>query len=687
MLPPAIECLPPARGIVAAALARGLKPKRRRSVSQWADEERYVARESGSPLPGKWSNDYVPEMVEVMDCLNPRHPAREVSLKKSAQVGASEAGLNMLGFVITDLPSPIMVVLPTTDEMKKYVRLKLQPAIDVTPALKKAVKTIKSRDEESSTTTFKRFAGGFLQLAGANASSGLQMTTVRILVLEEVSEYPMDVDGRGDPVDLAIERTQGWEGREKIAYISTSGIKGQCRVTRKYEASDMRVRYMPCPHCGAFQPFYWDRLDKEAVAPTYICIASGCVIEESSKPWMRARGIWVKTFPGEGAPGKFILPEDLGNLGDRIKPDVLMDGRQPGFAINGLYSATKSWGRIVKQWREAQGSDEKLKVFTQQVLGEPWEAQGEAPDHERLFERRAKYEWRKIPRGALFLTGAADVQGDRIEWAIYAWGVGLTSWLIDKGIIEGDPNNLTPWSELNSVLEKSYIDAYGKPWRMEAFGVDTGYLSQACYRWVRMHAATGRVFALDGRDGWKLPPLGTPSTKDVDYQGKKQGQVRLWPVGTFGLKSELYSSIGKLVRGADKDTGLYPPGTAFYGDACDQAYLQQLTAEQVIERKSRSGAVELVWAKKQDRNEAHDIAVYNRALAHHLSDGMRPDEWAALAARRGAAPEDVQRDLAKLWIPPAVEEQAAPPASEPPLHTNETDQPDIWNGANRNLWD
>jgi len=685
-MPPAIEGLAPARPVLAAALARALKPKRRRSVSQWADEERYVARESGSPLPGKWSNEYVPEMVEVMDCLGPHHPAREVVLKKSAQVGASEAGLNMLGYAITDDPSPILVVLPTTEEMKKYVRLKLQPAIDVTPALKRAVKTVKSRDEDASTTTFKRFAGGFLQLAGANASSGLQMITARRLVLEEVSEYPADVDGRGDPVDLAIERTQGWEGREKIAYISTPGIKGQCRVTAKYDVSDMRVRYMPCPHCGSYQPFAWERLDKDALTPVYICNPNGCVIEETSKPAMRARGIWIKTCPGDNVPGKFVAPEDLERLGDRIKPDVLIDGRQPGFEINGLYSSTKSWSRIVKQWREAQDNDEKLKVFTQQVLGDAWEAQGEAPDHERLFERRAKYEWRRIPRGALFLTGAADVQGDRIEWAVYAWGIGLTSWLIDKGIVEGDPNSLETWRELNAVLDKAYTDVYGKPWKLEAFGVDSGYLSQRVYAWVRMHAASGRVFALDGRDGWKLPALGTPAKKDVDYEGRKLGTVLLWPVGTFGLKSELYSSIGKLIRGPDKETGAWPPGTAFYGDACDQPYLQQLTAEQVIERKTRSGAIELVWVKTQARNEAHDIAVYNRALAHHLSDGMTPEQWARLAAERGARPEDVQRDLAALWTPPAVEETPALPKPAPQQAAQDDAAADYWNGGARDLW-
>jgi phage terminase large subunit GpA-like protein len=249
----ALNGFPDAGRVLARAFSRGLRPPRRRRVSQWAEDERFVSRESGSSLPGKWSNSVAPEMVEVMDCLTPAIPGRTVTLKKSAQLSGSESGINLFGHVVVDDPGPMMIVLPTTDEVKKYVRVKLQPAIDSTKTLKARVREQKSRDEDSSTTTFKKFDGGFLQLVGANSSSGLQMVSIRVLILEEVSEYPFDVDGRGDPVEMAIERTQAWEGREKIFFCSTPGLDGVCRVSQKYEISDQRRRYLPCPHCGTYQ--------------------------------------------------------------------------------------------------------------------------------------------------------------------------------------------------------------------------------------------------------------------------------------------------------------------------------------------------------------------------------------------------------------------------------------------------
>lgn len=651
MQPAALEGLPSARKVGSAALARGLRPPRRRTVAQWAAERRVVSPESGSRFPGPWSNALTPHLVEPMECLTPAHPARSVVFKKAHQTAFSESGLNLIGHIIEDDPSPILVVLPTTDEVKKYVKTKLQPMIDATPSVKERVREQKSRDEEGSTTTFKKFEGGFLQVTGANSSSGLKMISVRVTILEEVTEYPDDVDNQGDPVDLALKRMTTWEGYEKAVYISTPGIKGSCRISAKYELSDQRVLYLPCPHCGVFQPLRFERLDKVSAAPVYACAAHGCVIEHSALRQMLRLAVWIKTYPGDDKPPETITPEEIAH--HRARDSA---GRDPGFFFNALSSPFMSWIAIVKQWREAQNNHAKLKVFTQQVLGEAWEAKGDAPDHQRLFEKRSAYPWRQVPRGALFTTGAADVQGNRIEWAVYAWGPALTSWLIDKGVIEGDPSKPEPWKALDEVVARTYPDGFGRPWKIDAFGVDTGFLTQVVYRFARRYAGTNRVFALDGRPGWKLPALGTPQKKDVDFEGKKIGAILLWPVGTWDLKSELYSALANILTGPDKVTGLHPPGTCFYGEACDLAYLEQLTSEQLMHRKDKkTGRTVQVWEVLSGRrNEAHDIAVYARALAHHIGDGLSPAQWAELASHRGAKPEDVQRDLEALWAPPVA---------------------------------
>jgi phage terminase large subunit GpA-like protein len=110
-----------------------------RNVAEWADAERVVAAESGSPWPGRWRTDRVPYLRQVMEVLSLDHPARRVTFVKAAQLGGSEAGLNLLGQIMAEQPAPVLVMLPSIDMMRGYNRLKLDPLISSTPALRQRV--------------------------------------------------------------------------------------------------------------------------------------------------------------------------------------------------------------------------------------------------------------------------------------------------------------------------------------------------------------------------------------------------------------------------------------------------------------------------------------------------------------------------------------------------------------------
>ena len=72
-----------------------------------------------------------------------------------------------------------------------------------------------------------------------------------------------------------------------------------------------------------------------------------------------------------------------------------------------------------------QATDEAKRTFINTVLGETWAESGEAPDWQRLYERREDWCLGTVPAGGLFLTAGADVQKDRIEVSVWAWGRGL----------------------------------------------------------------------------------------------------------------------------------------------------------------------------------------------------------------------------------------------------------------------
>lgn len=645
----ALPDLPTGKSVLFSTIAMAAEPPPNMTVSEWADANRIVSPESGSPYPGKWSTDLVPYLREIMDCCSFTHPSKEIVLKKSNQVGGTEVGLNLLGYCIDQHPSPVMIALPTIDETSKYEKEKLEPTIRGTPHLDKKVVSEKNRSRKNSTVRFKRFKGGFLQLTGANSSSGLQMISVRVLIAEEISEWPDDAGNRGDPLSQAEKRQTAWElAQPKRYYGSTPKIKANCRITAKYEASDQRQFYVPCPQCGVFQILKWENMKRRQDHPPYgtymECATNGCMIEHHDKRDMVSKGIYLKTYEGgDDEPGPTVEAEHMELYRQRSSR-----GRQPGFHIWQAYSNLVDWEYVMRNYMEADGNQALMKTFTQQTLGEAWEEEGEAPDWEKLYLYRQDYPLGKVPEGGLVLTGMADVQINRIEWAVYAWGIGSTGWLVDKGVLEGDPSQVEIWHAFEAIPQKTYQMPDGQMRTIEAFGIDCGYLSNMVYMFARKFE---RVFALDGMEGHQRPMIGTPTKVDVSWQGRRLGTTLKWPTGTWALKSWVYGALRKTIEGPDED-GNWPLGCLLAPDACDKEHYKQLTAE-YLEPVTKRDRTVLVWKQSRSQaNEQLDIVVGARALAYHLGiDRLSAEQWRRIAAERGASEERIDTDLAKFWAP------------------------------------
>jgi phage terminase large subunit GpA-like protein len=64
---------------------------------------------------------------------------------------------------------------------------------------------------------------------------------------------------------------------------------------------------------------------------------------------------------------------------------------------------------------------------------------------------RARLEHRR-----LFLTAGCDIQKDRFEIDVRAWGLGLESWLVDHIVIECGEDRTRAWAELTALLERTW---------------------------------------------------------------------------------------------------------------------------------------------------------------------------------------------------------------------------------------
>jgi phage terminase large subunit GpA-like protein len=100
------------------------------------------------------------------------------------------------------------------------------------------------------------------------------------------------------------------------------------------------------------------------------------------------------------------------------------------------------------------GSAAAIKTFKNTELGETWVEEGEAPDWQRLVERREDYPIGTVPAGGLLLVGGADVQKDRIEASIWAFGRGKESWLVEHRVLMGDTARDAVWKQLGELIAR-----------------------------------------------------------------------------------------------------------------------------------------------------------------------------------------------------------------------------------------
>jgi phage terminase large subunit GpA-like protein len=588
----------------------GLKPDPLLTVSEWADRYRMLSSRAAAE-PGRYRTRRTPYMKEIMDALSPGHPAQRIVFMKAAQVGATEAGSCFLGFIIHQAPGPALAVQPTVELAKRNSRQRIDPLIEESPALRDKVKPARSRDA-GNTMLSKEFAGGILIMTGANSAVGLRSTPARYIFLDEVDAYPASVDEEGDPVSLAEARSLTFAHRRKVFLASTPTIRGLSRIEREFEASDQRRYFVACSHCGNPQWLKFERLRWEKGKPetaAYVCESCDQPIAEHAKTAMLEGGEWRATATS-------------------ADPSTI------GFHLSALYSPAGwlSWERIARAWEAAQGSDEAIRAFRNTILGETWVETGEAPDWRRLYDRRERWPAGTVAEGGLILTAGADVQKDRIEVDVWAWGRGLESWLVDHLVIDGGPEHTESWIALAALLGRTWPHAHGADLAITKLAVDTGYEAPAVYAWARQQGFA-QVAPVKGVEGFnRASPVSGPTYVDVTEAGRRLRRgARLWTVAVSTFKAETYRFL-RLERPTDEEIAggaRMPPGTIHLPDWVESEWLKQFVAEQLVTVKTKRGFARLEWQKLRERNEALDTRVYARAAAWIAGlDRWSEDRWA-----------------------------------------------------------
>lgn len=581
---------------VRESLARSIRPPAPLSVSEWADRFR-ILPDLGSAEPGHYRTSRTPFMREIQDCLGVLSPVKRVVFIKPSRIGGSEGGMNWFGYCVDNAPGPFMFVQPRELSAKQFVDQKLEPTILSTPELRDRQRSVRGPGGRFS----KIFDGMMAVIANARSAASLRALDARFLYCDEVDAYPGDVDGEGDPLDIALKRTASFGDRAKQYIVSTPLYKGTSRVERYFLQGDQCLYLLPCPHCGHMQFLRLANLvwpEGKPKKAEFCCIDCAAVIPEHHKTEMLEAGLW--------------------------EPQAEGDGETRSFRINSFYSPagwSPGWGELAEMYTRTKDIPSQFQVFVNQNLGETWEVRGDAPAWRRLYDRREDYPIGRCPPGVLFLTAGVDVQADRIEAAVWGWGLNRQRWLIETFVFGGDPFGSEPWPGLDKMLTRSWPTERGSL-PLAGLGVDSGYATNRVIAWARNQDT--RVMVLKGNhwQNWTAV-LGNPTASDQLVNGRKTGVLQ-WPIGGALLKQEIY---GYFRLEAPEDGEEYPPGYVHLPKV-DAEVVQQLVAEDLITKADRRGFPVREWAKNRDRNEQLDLAVYARAVAERLGiSRWDDDDW------------------------------------------------------------
>lgn len=607
-----------ASDVILEAFSIAIKPDRTDyTVDEWADEFRVLSSKA-SAEPGRYRTQRTPYLKEIMRKLSPDDPCEKVVFMKASQVGGTEVGLNWIGSIIDVFPGPLLMIQPTVELAKRVSKQRVAPMIAETPSLREKVADVKSRT--SSNTLFEKdFPGGFMMLGGANSPVGLRSAPVRFLMADEVDAYPLDVGGEGDPITLAEDRTKTFKRNRKIFMVSTPVNKGQSIIENAFENSDKRYFNVPCPFCNhkqklVFSNLRWEQGNYKKIY--YSCESCGEAIPEKHKTWMLENGEWIPERPEV---------EDV-----------------CGYHINALYSPIGwfSWSDIAKRWDKSQGNIDKLKAFINGMLGETWEEKGEAPEWDKLYRRRESYPINVVPLGGLVLTAGVDIQRDRLECQLVAWGRKMQSWSVAYHVVKGDPNQLQVWKDLKKILDANYLHANGVPMSIRQIAIDSGDQTQIVYQRIR-EWGDHRVMAVKGMHDDKTAAVMVGQPKSVDIRpvdGKRiYNAAKLWPVYVSVLKKELYAHLRQEEPINKED---YPYGYVHF-PLYEEEYFKQITAEQLIDKVIHGRKV-FRWVKVYERNEALDTFIYARAAAFVAGVDRYSDEnWSDVENQLRLHPVDL----------------------------------------------
>lgn len=582
-----------------------MAPPPRLTMAAWADG-RIILSPKVSPEPGPIRLARIPYAIEPMnECNNPR--TREITGMWAAQVAKTTAFVDIpAAYYMHQDPSRIAVYLEDENKQKTWSTSRFSEMVNSTPDLLSIIPHRRGPDSKN-TLGYKEFPGGRISILNSGSEADLSSMSQRIVIKDELDKWKML--NAGDPDALADKRAQNSFNR-KIINVSTPrdhnpDQKIFSRITVKYESSDMRKYYVPCPFCRHEQVLREEQLkfighisgSDVMDDAKYECEKCRALISHMHKGRMLAAGRWIAEKPFRG---------------------------HAGFWLNALNSPWITWKEYGEAKLKMVRQPDTHKTFQNEWRALPWNPLIEyEKDISPYLSRREHYT--QVPIGAMpHLTAMVDIQHDRIEIDVRAWGCSREVWGMEHRIFWGAPAMLTTgylppvWQELEAFRQKTWEHESGEKCGISKMFIDMGYLQSEVLRFCK--GKRPMVWPCKGMSDKNAKHPLVSSRPVID----KKNRFKYYQIGPNEAKDVIAANLAAEPPTMDPERGVMisVPGYMHFNQTYDADFMKQLLCSEV---QRRIGGL-LVWRKITEAtpNEGLDLSVGNLACFESMNVDPKP---------------------------------------------------------------
>lgn len=592
--------------------------------SVWAENN--IVIPVGNAKPGPIRFDNAPMQRGMLDVIKEPGVSR-VDYMLGAQLGKTTTLQCLVGYHIAHEPKSQILTQPSEGDMATFLETKLKPMLEANPRIASKMAAPRGR-EGVNNSRMASYIGGWLMYGWAGSPKTARGRSAPILLMDEVDGYEAAKSKEGDYAELLSQRAATFGDETRDIRSSTPVELATSRIYKGFMAGDRRRYFVCCPHCGFKQYLKWSNVHWTGRKSTDVSDADLDVGAEHDpgSAMYRCDEPECGTLWGDG--------ERVAALRQAEKQGAGWTAERPfkghaSFHAPEMASTFRRLRDIVKSYLSKLESGD-LQTFVNVSLGWPFES-GTKIDPDSLMARRYEYA-AQVPLRGLWLSCGVDMQEDRLEYEVVAWGIGEESWSIQTGILWGDPLGDDVWMDLEDVLETGFLHESGQLLKISASMVDTGGtggMTAAAYAWLQ--GKTGRrIFGIKGIPGWGRPVAVKPTRKQT---GKKASRYAdLVQVGVDEAKLVIAKRL------AIKTPG---PGYCHFPDdeEYNEEHFKQLTAERLVVRYVKGQPIREWHKGDRDRNEKLDCRVYAYAALKLMQPSFR-----RLADRMGMTDEDLKAE-------------------------------------------